>query len=145
MAFALRDVQNREFRSPVDMSKLRKEPGPGFGARVNPATKKEQVHTGVDLPAPIGTAVYATADGVIAKTSNSGHRGNFILITHENKLSSSYSHLEKISVKEGEKVHQGQLIGLVGSSGLSTGPHLHFEILKDGKAVDPVPYLNMQY
>jgi murein DD-endopeptidase MepM/ murein hydrolase activator NlpD len=144
MAFADRERQNGEFRSPVDVSKLRKEPGPGFGARLNPATNKEQVHTGVDLITAAGNAVYATADGVVTKTSNTGNRGNFILITHDSKLASSYSHLEKINVKEGETVHQGQLIGLVGSSGLSTGPHLHFEVLKDGKAVDPVPYLNMK-
>lgn len=136
--------QNQEFRSPVDVSKLRKEPGPGFGARVNPSNNKEQVHTGVDLVAPAGTAVYATANGVVAKTSVAGNRGKFILINHDNKLASSYSHLEQISVKEGERVNQGQLIGLVGSTGVSTGPHLHFEILKEGKAVDPVPYLNMK-
>jgi hypothetical protein len=144
MAFANRpSIQNGDFRSPVDVTKLRKEPGAGFGKRVNPITRKEQFHTGVDLITARGNSVYAPARGVVAKTSTTGDRGNFILITHDNKLTTSYSHLEKIHVKEGDQLSQGQLIGLVGSTGLSTGPHLHFEIWKEGKAVDPVPYLDM--
>jgi murein DD-endopeptidase MepM/ murein hydrolase activator NlpD len=144
MAFAAREKQNGEFRSPVDVNKLRKEPGPGFGKRINPNTGKEQFHSGVDLVTAAGNGVYAPADGVVATTSDAGDRGNFILLKHDNKLATSYSHLEKIIVKKGETVHQGQLIGLVGSSGVSTGPHLHFEMLKDGKPVDPVPYLKME-
>ncbi len=135
--------QNRELRSPVDVSRLKPGEGAGFGKRFNPATNSEAFHTGVDFVLAAGNSVYATASGVVVKAANSGDYGNQIVIEHNKKLTTSSAHLERILVKVGEKVEAGQLIGLVGSTGRSTGPHLHFEVLENGKAVDPVPYLNM--
>jgi len=149
MAFATRDtanlflMQNKELRSPVDVVKLRKEPGVGFGERMNPVTQKLTFHTGVDFVLAAGNGVYAAATGVVVEAASSESYGNFIIVRHDQTLTTSYSHLEKIDVKEGDKVQKGQTIGLVGSTGLSTGPHLHFEVLENGKAVNPVPYLDM--
>jgi murein DD-endopeptidase MepM/ murein hydrolase activator NlpD len=148
MAFATRTSpssinQNRELRSPVDVSKLKPGEGAGFGKRFNPTTNSVAFHTGIDFVLAAGNSVYATADGVVVNASKKSDYGNLVVIQHNNKLMTSSAHLERMLVKAGDKVESGQLIGLVGSTGLSTGPHLHFEVLHDGKAVDPVPYLNM--
>ena len=149
MAFATREttnvflVQNRELRCPVDAAKLKRGEGTGFGQRINPATKREAFHTGVDFVLAAGSSVYAAAAGTVVKATSSDSYGNFIIIRHDKRLMTSCSHLEQLLVKEGDRIEAGQLIGTVGSTGLSTGPHLHFEVLENEKAVDPVPYLNM--
>ena len=110
-----------------------------FGYRVHPVTKKTQsFHSGIDIFAPKGTKVNATADGVVktAGFNKSGY-GNLIILEHEKELSSYYAHLEKILVKPGQRVRKGELIGTVDSTGMSTGNHLHFEIRRGGKAMDP--------
>jgi hypothetical protein len=146
MAFATRKTtgilfsQNKELLSPVDVAKLKRVEGAGFGRRLNPITKSEVFHTGVDFVLAAGNSVYATADGVVANTSNSASYGNRVVIEHNKQLSTSSAHLESILVKEADKVRAGQVIGTVGSTGLSTGPHLHFEVIENGKAVDPAPY-----
>ena len=114
-----------------------------FGSRNDPFSNEgEEFHTGVDFVATIGTNVYAVADGTVtlSKNSRTGY-GNEIVINHDFGFSSRYAHLEKILVKEGEKVQRGQLIGKVGSSGRSTGPHLHYEVRYDNKAVNPLLYI----
>ncbi len=112
-----------------------------YGVRIDPISKKERMHNGVDIVAPIGTPIFATADGMIrvAKYSNRGY-GNRIIMDHEKGFSTIYSQLSKYNVKEGKEVKQGDIIGYVGSSGRSTGPHLHYEIKKNGENVNPEDY-----
>ncbi|HSV96270.1 MAG TPA: peptidoglycan DD-metalloendopeptidase family protein [Spirochaetota bacterium] len=114
-----------------------------FGHRVHPVTKKSQsFHSGIDIFAPRGTRVNATADGVVKTASykNNGY-GNLIILEHEKELSSYYAHLEEILVSPGQLVRKGDLIGTVDSTGMSTGNHLHFEVRRGGKAMDPDEFL----
>lgn len=113
----------------------------GFGMRIDPFTKAPSFHSGIDFGANTGDPAYVTADGVVASTGSDATHGNNIVVTHENGLSTWYMHLSKIKVKAGDTVTKGQVIGLVGSTGRSTGPHLHYEVLKNGKSIDPKPYL----
>lgn len=121
--------------------------GSGFGPRGALAGGKIKAHNhkGQDIAAPTGTKVKSVDDGVVVRSSpveQSGGYGNFIVIKHKD-FYSAYGHLSKREVNKGDTVKRGQLIGLVGSTGLSTGPHLHFEIRKteNGSQVDPKPYL----
>ncbi|HEX8060642.1 MAG TPA: peptidoglycan DD-metalloendopeptidase family protein [Cyclobacteriaceae bacterium] len=136
-------VQNKELRCPVDAGKLKSGEAVGFGKRIHPLTNKESFHNGVDFKLNTGSSVYAAATGTIVKAEVSGDYGNLIVIKHGQVLTTYYAHLERMLVKNGDRVEAGQLIGTVGSSGASTGPHLHFEVLKNHKPVDPVPYLDM--
>ena len=113
----------------------------GFGLRPDPFTALEAFHTGVDLAADTGTPVLAAANGKVLKTElNSGHSnfGNHIEISHPNGVVTLYGHLSKIFVKENQLLKKGDVIGLVGSTGRSRGPHLHFEVQIDGKSIDPM-------
>ncbi|MEC6908188.1 M23 family metallopeptidase [Photobacterium piscicola] len=114
----------------------------GFGTRVHPITKKRKRHDGLDFAAKIGTPIYAPADAVIerARSSNYGY-GNQLTLNHTMGFISTYSHLSKFKVKQGEFVKKGQLIGWTGNSGLSTGPHLHYEIRFLGKPLNPRPFV----
>lgn len=115
----------------------------GYGMRMHPVKKLEMLHRGIDLAAPRGTEVYATADGVVLETDYKPEgAGNLILIRHDESYETFYSQLDEILVEKGQKVKKGETIGKVGSSGVSTGPHLHYEVRVNGEAVDPEPYLN---
>jgi murein DD-endopeptidase MepM/ murein hydrolase activator NlpD len=116
----------------------------GFGMRMHPVLKKEMMHNGMDFSAETGTPVYATANGSVREAFHDKNYGNRIIIDHSNGFSTSYSQLQKFGVKKSQSVKQGEIIGYVGSSGLSTGSHLHYEIMKDGKYVDPKDYLNIE-
>ncbi len=109
----------------------------GFGIAKHPILKTKKMHHGIDMPAPIGTPVYATAPGVvtIVKTSTGGY-GKHIKIVH-GIHETLYAHLSAFEIKVGDKVKMGQLIGRVGNTGLSAEPHLHYEVIKDGKRIDP--------
>ena len=100
------------------------------------------MHDGADLVAPTGTPVYAASDGVVIGAAPNGGYGNWIRIDHQGKLSTVYGHLSSFApgIQEGARVSQGELIGFVGNTGRSSGAHLHFEILSNGKAVDPLAY-----
>ncbi len=114
-----------------------------FGNRIDPVTKRRNsFHKGIDISAPAGTPVYAAESGVVvdAGYKKSGY-GNLIVIKHGNDLATYYGHLSKIEISNGDKVTKGQLIGRVGSTGKSTGPHLHFEIRKGGQALNPEEYV----
>jgi len=113
----------------------------GHGYRLNPFGKrKRRPHNGVDYAAPIGTSVFAAGDGVITKFYKSKSYGNYVRIEHSNGFSTAYAHLESFSkaVKSGHKVERGQVIGYVGNTGRSTGPHLHFELIHKGQFIDPL-------
>jgi len=112
----------------------------GFGMRYHPILKILKWHTGVDITAPRGTPVYATADGVVSfKQAQSGY-GTNVIINHGYSYETLYAHLSKRVVKPGQKVKRGQLVGYVGNTGLSVGPHLHYEVWKNGNPVNPVHY-----
>lgn len=113
----------------------------GFGFRIHPIYKTWRMHTGIDFTAPIGTPIYATGDGVVEKLKSkmSGY-GKVVVINHGYGYESLYAHMSKIIVKPGEKVKRGQVIGYVGNTGRSTGPHVHYEIKKNGKPINPVHF-----
>ena len=112
-----------------------------FGIRSDPFRGTAAMHAGVDIPGPTGTPIYATADGVVAHAARLGGYGNLIEINHGKGIATRYGHLSKIIVADNTRVKRGQLIGLMGSTGRSTGPHLHYEVRIDGHAVNPVPFL----
>ena len=112
-----------------------------YGMRTHPVLGRRQGHKGVDMAAPSGTPVYATADGVVSRASRFSSYGNFISIEHGGSLQTRFAHLSGYAVSEGQRVHKGDLIGYVGSTGRSTGPHLHYEVRVDGEAVNPTDYM----
>ena len=112
-----------------------------FGIRSDPFRGTAAMHAGVDIPGPTGTPIYATADGIIANADRQGGYGNMVEVNHGKGIATRYGHLSKILVADGARVTRGQLIGLMGSTGRSTGPHLHYEVRIDGRAVNPVPFL----
>jgi murein DD-endopeptidase MepM/ murein hydrolase activator NlpD len=115
----------------------------GFGYRADPFTGRSVLHAGIDLAGRTGDPVYAAGDGIVEEQSFDRSRGNYIVLTHRDGLKSVYMHLKRADVEEGEKVARGQTIGQLGSTGRSTGPHLHFEILEDDEAVNPIRYLRL--
>jgi len=113
----------------------------GFGLRIHPYYKISKFHAGMDFTAPLGTEIYSTGDGTIESVS-SGKRGmgNYIIVNHGFGYTSTYAHLESFNVRQGQKVHRGDVIGFVGNTGMSIAPHLHYEIKLNGENVDPVNY-----
>jgi murein DD-endopeptidase MepM/ murein hydrolase activator NlpD len=112
-----------------------------FGVRSDPFRGTAAMHAGVDIPGALGTPIYATADGVISHAGKQGGYGNLVQINHGRGIETRYGHLSKILVADNTRVKRGQLIGLMGSTGRSTGSHLHYEVRVDGKAVNPIPFL----
>jgi murein DD-endopeptidase MepM/ murein hydrolase activator NlpD len=113
----------------------------GFGMRIHPIYKIAKMHTGLDFTADIGTEIYATGDGVIESIESkfSGY-GQHVIINHGFGYESLYAHMSRVAVRPGQKVRRGQIIGYVGNTGTSTGPHLHYEVIKNGEKVDPSFY-----
>jgi len=113
----------------------------GYGMRIHPVYKVRKMHPGIDFSAPVGTPIYATADGVVQKVefSFSGY-GKMIDIDHGFGYMTRYAHMHGFAVRRGQKIKRGELIGYVGNTGLSTGPHLHYEVHINGKVVNPVYY-----
>lgn len=113
----------------------------GYGYRKDPFTKKPRMHWGMDFTAPRGTPIYATGDGIVKRADNraSGF-GKHIRIDHGFGYVSLYAHMSKYKVKRGQKVKRGEIIGYVGNTGRSAGPHLHYEIFKDGKKINPLNF-----
>jgi murein DD-endopeptidase MepM/ murein hydrolase activator NlpD len=112
-----------------------------FGVRSDPFRGTAAMHAGVDIPGPVGTPIYATADGVVDRAERSGGYGNLVEVNHGKGIQTRYGHLSKILVAPMTRVKRGQLIALMGSTGRSTGSHLHYEVRIDGHAVNPVPFL----
>ncbi len=113
----------------------------GFGVRRDPFLGRPAMHTGLDLRGEMGEPVHATAGGKVAIAGWDGGYGNMVEIDHGDGLSTRFGHLSKILVKVGQKIHVGQIVGLLGSTGRSTGPHLHYETRINGEAVDPQKFL----
>lgn len=115
----------------------------GFGYRESPfGGSNYEFHDGLDISAPAGTPVLATADGIVTLTGNYGDTGNTIIVSHGYGYETGYGHLSYIKVKEGQRIERGQEIGRVGSTGRSTGPHLHYLVKVAGAKVNPKDYLN---
>lgn len=113
----------------------------GFGTRIDPVYKVPKYHAGLDFAAPRGTPIYATADGTVAEAGyDAGGYGNRVVINHGFGYETLYGHMYKVKAHAGEKVKRGELIGYVGSTGKSTGPHCHYEVHRNGIPVDPVYY-----
>ena len=115
-----------------------------FGNRIDPFNKRFQFHCGIDLACPRGSKVYSSRDGVAAFTGYMGGYGRLVIIRHQHGYKSYYGHLSTIYVKAGASVKRGELLGLTGSSGRSTGPHLHFEVRKDARPVNPGVLLSVK-
>lgn len=112
-----------------------------FGTRVHPVLKTVKTHTGTDIGAPYGANIVATNTGVVTASSYLGAYGNTVIIDHGGGISTMYAHGSELIAKVGDRVEGGQIIMKVGSTGMSTGPHLHFGVILNGKYVDPMPYL----
>ncbi|MBN8484659.1 MAG: M23 family metallopeptidase [Sphingomonadales bacterium] len=136
-AFAPRKVSIPS-RNPLNNAALTSN----FGMRTHPVLGGRRAHKGIDLAAPTGTPVYASADGVISKAEWFSSYGLYIAIEHGGEIQTRYGHLSRLNVAAGQPVKKGDLIGYVGSTGRSTGPHLHYEVRIAGTAVNPVPYMN---
>lgn len=124
-------------REPVENISLSSD----FGNRSDPFNGHKRMHQGIDIRGPLGTPVYATADGVVTRAQWANGYGNLVEINHGNGLETRYGHLSRLIAQPNERVRRGQLIGLMGSTGRSTGSHLHYEVRIAGNAVNPLPYI----
>jgi murein DD-endopeptidase MepM/ murein hydrolase activator NlpD len=113
-----------------------------YGVRSDPFRGTRAMHAGIDLAGPVGTPIYATADGIVQRSEyNSGGYGNLVELNHGRGIQTRYGHLSRSMVTAGQRVKRGDVIGLMGSTGRSTGSHLHYEVRLDGKAVNPIPFM----
>src|SRR5690606_33494646 len=125
---------------PLNNKDLKHMPG-GCGWRTHPIYKTAEFHPGMDFAAPTGTELYATGDGVVELAANTSNGyGIHVVIDHGYGYRTLYGHMSKLAVKAGRKVKRGDLIGYVGSTGLSTGPHVHYEVFKNGERVNPINF-----
>lgn len=115
----------------------------GCGTRENPVLHKEEFHDGLDIAVAEGTEVAAVKSGVVTEVRTSATYGKVLKYQTADGYEVMYAHLSKVLVKKGEKVKQGQIVAQSGNTGLSTGPHLHYSLRKDGKLLDPMPFLSM--
>lgn len=116
----------------------------GFGYRKDPFKKKGSFHPGLDIDAKYGDDIVVTADGVVEKAGWYHSYGKTVIVKHEGNFETLYGHLSSIEVKEGQKVKTGDIIGKAGSTGRSTGTHLHYEIVRDGKRINPIDFLSLK-
>jgi len=124
-------------RMPLDGGRM----SSGYGMRNHPVLRKRARHSGIDLAATTGTPVYATADGIVGRANRFSSYGLYVSIDHGADLETRYAHMSRLAVEKGERVKKGDIIGYVGSTGRSTGPHLHYEVRVSGQAVNPIPYM----
>lgn len=113
----------------------------GFGMRDHPSLGVRKMHTGMDITMPRGTPLHATADGVISFADRSGGNGNIVVIEHGHGLTTVYAHNARNNVKAGKTVKRGEVIAYSGSTGISTGPHVHYEVWRNGQSINPAPFL----
>jgi murein DD-endopeptidase MepM/ murein hydrolase activator NlpD len=125
---------------PISNKNLKRQAS-GFGWRTHPIYKTQEFHPGMDFSAPQGTEIYSTGDGVVeAADARAQGYGNHVVVNHGYGYRTLYGHMLRFAVRRGQKVKRGQLIGYVGSTGLSTGPHVHYEVIKGGKKVNPINF-----
>lgn len=155
---ALFDTKVRELDEALDvLERVKSEarrlpianPSPGvpisssYGVRTDPILGMPAIHSGMDFRAPMGSQAYATAAGTVVKAGWNGGYGRMVELRHENGFTTRYAHLSRIAVKKGQKVETGDIVGNVGSSGRSTGPHLHYEVRRNGNAMNPLRFLKI--
>ena len=124
-------------RKPVDNYRLTSS----YGFRSDPFKGRRARHKGIDMAGPVGTPIYATADGIVGRSQWVRGYGNYIEINHGNEIQTRYGHMSRLNVKANARVKSGDLIGFMGSTGRSTGSHLHYEVRIAGEAVNPVPFM----
>ena len=129
-----RSVRKALLRTPIDGARI----SSGYGKRKHPILGYTKMHKGTDFAAPTGTPIYAAGDGTVEAAGRNGAYGKYIRIRHNSTYKTAYAHLSRIKVSKGKRVRQGQVIGLVGSTGRSTGPHLHYEVHLNGKQTNPL-------
>lgn len=112
-----------------------------FGVRSDPFNGGARMHKGIDIPGPVGTPIYATADGIVNRSGWASGYGNLVQISHGGGMETRYGHMSKLLVAENSYVRRGQIVGLMGSTGRSTGSHLHYEVRVDGAAINPIPFV----
>jgi murein DD-endopeptidase MepM/ murein hydrolase activator NlpD len=113
----------------------------GFGVRIDPIYKVPRLHTGLDFTAPQGTPIYATGNGKVSEVNyNASGYGNYVRINHGYNFETLYGHMIKANVRQGQDVKRGQVIGWVGSTGKSTGPHCHYEVIRNDDKIDPIHF-----
>lgn len=112
-----------------------------YGMRTHPVLGGRRSHKGIDIAAPTGTPIYATADGLVSKAEPFSSYGNYVAIEHGASVQTRYAHMSRIAVAAGARVKKGDIIGYVGSTGRSTGPHLHYEVRVNGESVNPMLYM----
>ena len=129
-------VRKALLKTPIDGARITS----GFGMRKHPILGYSRMHRGVDFAASTGTPVFAAGDGAVDTAGPFGTYGNYIRLRHNPTYSTAYAHLSRIAkgMRKGKSVRQGEVIGYVGTTGASTGPHLHFEVIKDGEQINPV-------
>jgi len=132
----LRSIPSIQPISNKDLTRL----ASGFGMRMHPIYKIMKLHAGMDFTADIGTDIYVTGDGVVEKVGRMSGYGQIVIVDHGFGYKTRYAHVSKYNVKEGQKVKRGDVIAFVGNTGASVGPHLHYEVRKNGEAVNPVNY-----
>ena len=135
-------IQSIPSIKPVREDKLSSSLGylSGFGWRIHPIHRVRKFHKGIDFSAPHGTAIQATGDGVVVQAGRDGGYGNCVIISHGYGYQTLYGHMSKVDVSVGDRVKKGQRIGLIGSTGASTGPHCHYEVHVNGVVVNPVQF-----
>ncbi len=124
-------------RRPIDAMRL----SSGYGMRVHPVTGRLARHNGIDIPAPHGTPIYATADGIVGRAQRLGGYGLYVEVEHGNGIQTRYGHMSSFIVTSGQRVKKGDILGYVGSTGRSTGNHLHYEVRIAGTPVNPIPFV----
>ncbi|MGK6352314.1 M23 family metallopeptidase [Parapedobacter sp. DT-150] len=125
---------------PVDSRKIRGGIS-GFGIRIHPIYKIRKMHAGIDFTAPVGTPIYATGNGKVEAAGPDSGYGRRVIIDHGYSYKTLYGHMSRFTVKAGQQVRRGDLIGYVGSTGTSTGPHLHYEVHKNNKPINPINFI----
>jgi murein DD-endopeptidase MepM/ murein hydrolase activator NlpD len=141
-SFKKLDIDNNAIAVPSDKPVKDASFTSGYGVRSDPFQGRAAMHAGIDLAGPVGTPIHATGDGVVLRAGwHNGGYGNFIEIDHGRGVTTRYGHLHKINIQAGQKVKRGQLIAQMGSTGRSTGSHLHYEVRIDGRAVNPIPFM----
>lgn len=140
-----KSLENRETgrvaipsRKPVDSFKLTSQ----YGFRADPFAGRRARHKGVDMAGPIGTPIYATADGIVGRAQWVGGYGKYVEVNHGGEIQTRYGHMSQIMVEPNQRVTKGQIIGLMGSTGRSTGSHLHYEVRIAGNSVNPMPFIS---
>ncbi len=124
--------------NPVEIMKF----SSGYGYRSAPTRGASRNHKGIDIPGPVGTPIYATADGMIGRAEWVGGYGKYVEINHGNAVQTRYGHLSAMNVTPGQRVRKGDVLGYMGSTGRSTGSHLHYEVRVAGEAINPMAFLS---